>query len=104
LTREESLQLELVDVKIVVHGNAATLRVVIGNQRTNIPQARLNLLLLTRIRDFMVSRNRKTLAWSDLDLEASLQKYTLRLSYVTRILFPEKTHGGQTTNKEDGAS
>lgn len=103
LTREEALQLDLDAVKAVVEGKATALRIGMGNQRTNIPQDRLNLLLLARTRDFMVSRNRKALAWSHLDLDAALQKYTLRLSYVTRTLFPEKTPGGQTTTKESGA-
>ncbi|MBC7620215.1 MAG: hypothetical protein H7293_14765 [Candidatus Saccharibacteria bacterium] len=90
LTREEALQVELDAVQTVIEGEADVLRVGIGNERKSLPNAQLHLALLTQLRDFIISRNRKTLAWSNLDLDGALQKYTLRLSYVTRTLFPDK--------------
>jgi|688.fasta_scaffold203118_2 hypothetical protein len=52
----------------------------------------------------MVSHNRKSLAWSHLDLDAALQKYTLSLSYVTRTLFPETKRGAKAVTQEGGVS
>lgn len=104
LTREEALQVELDAVKAVVEGKAAVLRVGMGGEQKSVPQAQHNLALCTEIRDFMVSRNRKTLAWSHLDLDAALQKYTLRLAYVTKTLFGENKRDGQATVQKDGAA
>lgn len=103
LTREEALQLDLDAVNAVVESDATVLRIGTDNDRKNIPSVRLNLPLLTHIRDFMVSRNRMTLAWSNLDLDAALQKYTLRLSYVTRTQFPETKRGAKAVTQEGGA-
>lgn len=103
LTREEALQVELDAVKTVVEGDANFLRIGIGNGRTSVQNIRVHLPLLTQMRDFMVSRNRKTLAWSNLGLDAALQKYTLRLSYVTRTLFPEEKRGAKAVTKEGDA-
>ena len=104
LTREEALQVELDAVKAVVEGKAAVLRVGIGSDQKNVPLAHHNRQLFIEILDFMVSRNRKVLAWSHLDLEAALQKYDLRLSYVSRTLFAEEKTTGDSTIKEGGAA
>lgn len=94
ITREQALEIELDALQLVVQGDAIILRVGTGSQRKNVQHIRLHMPLITEVRDFMVQRNRKTLAWGDLDIDAALQKYTLRLSYVNRILFP-KEKGGQ---------
>lgn len=97
MTREEALQVELDDVNAVVAGGASVLRVGTGGDQKNIPLAQHNRELCVEIRDFMVSRNRKVLAWSHLRLDAALQKYTLRLSYVSRTLFTEEKKTGHST-------
>lgn len=104
LTREDALQVELDAVEAVVGGKAAVLRVGKGAEQKNVPHAQHNLALYTEILDFMVSRNRKTLAWSHLDLDAALQKYTLRLAYVTKTLFGENKRGSQAKTQEGGAA
>lgn len=104
LTREEALQVELDELNAVVNGGAMVFHVGLGNNRKNVPASGAYLALFTQIRDFIVSRNRKTLAWSDLDLDASLQKYALRLSYVTRTLFPETKRGTTAAKKESNAA
>lgn len=103
LTREEALQVELDAVRAVVDGKAAVVRVGTGGELKNVPHAQHNLALCTEIRDFLLSRNRKALAWSHLGLEAALQKYTLRLAYVTKTLFGENKRGSQVTTQEGGA-
>ena len=104
LSREDALKVELDAVKGVVEGKASVLRVGTGGEQKNVPKAQLYLPLLTQIRDFMVSRNRKALAWSHLNLDAALQKYTLRLSYVNRTLFSKEKRGGQATAKKGGVA
>jgi len=104
LTRESALQVELDDVKAAVEAGATVLRIGLGNARQNIPVSQVHLPLLIQLRDFMVSRNRKTLAWINLDLDEALQKYTLRLSYVTRTLFPETKRGAKAVTQEGGAA
>ena len=94
ITREQALEIELDAVQQVVVSDATILRVGTGSQRKNVQHIRLHMPLMTELRDFMLQRNRKALGWSDLDIDAALQKYTLRLAYVTRKLFP-KEKGGQ---------
>ncbi len=101
-TREEALQLDIDAVLEVVDGDATHLRTGVGNQRVLIPHARLHLPLLTEARDFMRQRNRQTLAWSNLDLDGSLQKYSLRLSYVTRTLFPDANSSSKPSCSSTG--
>lgn len=104
LTREEALQVELDAIQAVVEGKADILRVGMGGEQKNVPHAQHNRALYTEILEFMLSRNRKALAWSHLDLDAALQKYTLRLAYVTKTLFGENKRGGQATTQEGGAA
>lgn len=104
ITREEALQVELHAVNAVVDGGAAVLRVGKGVDQKNIPLAQHNRQLFIEIRNFMVSCNRKVLAWSDLNLEAALQKYDLRLSYVSRTLFAEEKTAANSTIEEGGAA
>ncbi len=94
LVDRQALEIELDAVQQVVVSDATILRVGTGSQRKNVQHIRLHMPLMTELRDFMLQRNRKALAWSDLDIDAALQKYTLRLAYVTRKLFP-KEKGGQ---------
>ena len=103
MTREESLQVELIEVKAAIEGGATVLRVGTGGGQKNVPVAQHNRQLFDEICDFMVSRNRKVLAWSNLDLDAALQKYDLRLSYVSRKLFAEEKTTGHSTIKKGGA-
>lgn len=91
ITRELALELEIDSVLEVVEGDQTFLRVGQGNLRMHIPHARLHLPLLLQVRDFMLQRNRKTLAWTGLDLDAALQKYSLRMSYVNRTVLRKET-------------
>lgn len=93
ITREEALQIEYDSLQEVIEGGTPALRAGVGNRRAYISSISVHLPLLTEIRDFMKQRNRETLSWSDLDLDAALQKYSLRLSYVTRTLFPDASRG-----------
>jgi hypothetical protein len=104
LTREEALQLELDAVNQVVERESAVLHVGFGHASRNVLQVRLRLDLIMQVRDFMLSRNRKSLAWSNLDPDAALQKYSLRLSYVNRCLFKETKGDGVRSAQIGGAA
>jgi hypothetical protein len=99
ITREIALELKLDAVLAVVEDGEPILRVGQGNQRAHVPHAGLHVQLLIQVRDFMLQRNRKTLAWTGLDLDAALQKYALRMSYVNRtVLRKEKAAAPHQAN------
>jgi len=104
LTREEALLLSLDSLNAVLDDKSSRLRVGFGLQRRVAVINPSHVPFMVQIRDFMVSRNRKTLAWSNLDPDAALQKYALRLSYVTRTLFPQAKRGGNPASGEGGAA
>lgn len=94
VTRERAFELELDAVQAVLSGTSS-LRVGMGAHEIHLPHAQDHLKLLIEAREFMLARNRKTLAWTDFDLNAAIQKYALRMSYVNRTIFP-KMAGGAT--------
>lgn len=91
VTREIAFQFEFHAVQGVVEGGNTSFRVGMGNQQRNIPHIQDHRELMLEVRDFMQARNRKTLAWTGLDLDASIQKYALRMAYVNRTIFPKET-------------
>lgn len=103
ITREMALELDIETVREVIEREASVLRVGVGNQRKVILHVRLHLELLVEVLEFMVSRNRKTLAWTGLDLDAAIHKYALRTAYVNRTIFP-KNKVATPHQKEGGAA
>lgn len=91
VTREIAFQFAFDAVQGVVECGNTSLRVGLGNQQKNIPHIQDHRELMLEVRDFMQARNRKTLAWSGLDLDAAIQKYALRMAYVNRTIFPKET-------------
>ncbi len=91
VTREIAFQFAFDAVQGVVEGGNTRLRVGLGNQQKNIPHIQDHRELMLEVRDFMQARNRKTLAWSGLDLDAAIQKYALRMAYVNRTIFPKES-------------
>ncbi|MES2191284.1 MAG: hypothetical protein V4454_14270 [Pseudomonadota bacterium] len=91
VTREIAFQFQFDAVRGVVEGGNLYLRVGLGNQQKNIPHIQDHSELMLEVRDFMQARNRKTLAWTGLDLDAAIQKYALRMAYVNRTIFPKAT-------------
>lgn len=102
VTREVAFEFEIDAVQTVLSGGTS-LRVGMGSQQKHIPHARDHLELLVEARDFMLARNRKTLAWTGFDLDAAIQKYALRMAYVNRTIFPTATVA-TTQQKEGGAA
>lgn len=95
MTRVDALEIELVAAQGVVFGqdvmrcgNGASVRVY-----RNMAQHRD---LMQEVVEFMVGRNREKLGWPGLDIEAAIAKYSLRMSYVNRCMFPrEGKQGGK---------
>lgn len=104
ITREEALTLGIDAINAALRDDSYLIRTSLGNQRKNTPLTKEDMNLIGRVAQYMESRNRKTLGWSGLDLDAALQKYTLRLAYVTRTLFPDARRGYKPSSQEDGAA
>lgn len=102
VTRETAFEIEIGAAQAVVDGGAEILRVISGNRPISVPRMDQHRALMVEVRDFMLARNRKTLAWTGLDLDAAIQKYALRLSYVSRTLFSKE--GSTTPAKEVGGA
>jgi hypothetical protein len=102
ITRETAFEIEIGAARAVVDGGADILRVISGNRPISVPRMDQHRALMVEVRDFMLARNRKTLAWTGLDLDAAIQKYALRLSYVSRTLFSKE--GSATPAQEVGGA
>lgn len=95
MTRQIAFEIELDAVSAVVHGESI-LRVGVGAKRQAFMAMDEHKSLMLELRDFMRARNRKTLAWTGLDLDGAVQKYALRLSYVNRTLLKGKPRVGKS--------
>ena len=95
MSRVDALEIELVAAQGVAFGqdmlrcgNGASVRVY-----WHMAQHRA---LMQEVVDFMAGRNRLKLGWPDLDIEAAIAKYSLRMSYVNRCMFPREDKQGGT--------
>ncbi len=100
VTRETAFQFDIDALQGVVEGGMPALRVGYGTLQISIPHIQNHVVLMTEVRDFMLARSRKTLAWSGFDVDAAIQKYARRMTYVNSTLFPKNQADAPGHNME----
>lgn len=101
MSREDALEMEFSAAQGIAHGhdvlrcgNGASVRTYKGMGQ--------HQALMKEAADFMSSRKRSKLGWPGLSSQDAIAKYSVRLSYVTRCLFPkddkvaQESKGGQS--------
>ncbi len=89
LTREEALQVDRAQAMAITKGQTY-MRCGQGPNARTYTTVAAHWELFREVVDFMTERNRTSLCWSGLEIQAAIDKYALRMSYVARCLFPKE--------------
>lgn len=89
LTREHALQLDQMQVLAVTKGQPFV-RCGQGANARSYTNAADHWKLFSEVLEFMTDRNRPILCWGDMSIQDGIDKYAVRMSYVSRVLFPRK--------------
>lgn len=94
MVREDALEMEHIAALAVAQGHGV-LRCGNGASARVYTKISEHQRLFKEAADFMTERKREKLSWPGLSNHEAIAKYTFRLSYVTRTLFPKKDDRGE---------
>jgi hypothetical protein len=95
MVREDALEMEFAAAQAIAQGHDV-LRCGNGASVHVYKEMSKHQDLLQEAADFMGSRNRTKLGWPGLSSHDAIAKYSVRMSYVTRCLFPKKSGEGES--------